>query len=125
MKLIKESWSKVKARLLHLGERLLLLNTKYIWGKYLLVLLLAAIYAFGRGEYTLLRYIELKQREYRVNDELDELVPRFVSDSLRLENIRTNPEEIEQIARERYYMKSPGEEIYIIKSEGDRPTESR
>lgn len=88
---------------------------RYKWIKYIVVFLIATIYTTGWGEYRIDRYITLKNRQALVQEMIDTLVPQFQSDSIRLENIRTNPDAIEQIARERYYMKSKGEEIYIIK----------
>lgn len=122
MKLVKNIGALAKAKLEHLLQRLLSWDARYKWGKYALAFLIVGGYTCGRGDYTLRRYIELKQRQYKVADELDELIPRFLSDSLRLENIRTNPEEVEYIAREKYLMKSPGEEIYIFKPSPDGKT---
>lgn len=118
MKLNGENRAGLRVLLGTYAQRVLDWNARYRWGKYVLALLLIVLYTCGRGDYTLARYMDLKQREYHVSDELDDLVPRFNADSLRLENIRTNPEEVEYIAREKYYMKSPGEEIYILKPEG-------
>ncbi|MDO4707401.1 MAG: septum formation initiator family protein [Porphyromonadaceae bacterium] len=125
MKSASDIWIAAKTYLKRGWELLQQWDATYRWGKYLIALLLVGTYTCGQGDYTLWRYVLIKQREYRVSNDLDRLIPRFVSDSLRLENIRTNPEEIEYIAREKYYMKSPGEEIYILKLENDRTTENQ
>lgn len=39
---------------------------------------------------------------------------RYSEDSLKLAEMKTNPRRLEQMARERYYMTRPGEDVFII-----------
>lgn len=120
MKSLKDKPSLYQMKWRDLLDKLRRWNDQYKWLKFAIPTLLVALYTLSRGDYSLKRYIQIKQREYKVSDELGELQPRFVRDSLRLENIRSNPDEVEYIARERYYMKNEGEDIYIMKPEPER-----
>ena len=64
--------------------------------------------------------------DHRVLDnQIDELEDnkKYYQEEIRkdLENIKKlkNPQQIEKYAREKYYMKKDGEDIYIIEFEGD------
>ncbi len=58
---------------------------------------------------------------HELNGELDELEQsieyyktEISSDKKQLEELTSDPEKLEKFAREQYWMKKPGEEIYLI-----------
>ncbi len=55
----------------------------------------------------------------KVNDSLRQEILVYEEksrrDSLRLDELQKNPDAIIHVAREEYFMKRPGEDIYIIK----------
>lgn len=76
----------------------------------------AVLYVMFLGEYPIWDYIEINQRKRFLENEIEEYAPRLTTDSLRLVQIKNMGRQVEHVAREQYLMKSPGEEIYIIKA---------
>lgn len=116
MDFFKQISQLLKAQSSRALERIAFWEAQYWWVKYILVTLLTLYYTMWRGDYTLNKYLLIQKHQNTVQEKLEKVLPQFHADSIRLENIRTNPDAIEEIAREHYYMKSPGEEIYIIKT---------
>jgi len=50
--------------------------------------------------------------------EIQVYTDRYREDSLKLADLKNNPRRVEQVARERYYMTRPDEDLFIIQ-EGD------
>ena len=59
-------------------------------------------------------YLGHMKRKAFLQKEYNYYRPRYEADSARLSEIKDNPELIEHIAREKYYMHAPGEELFII-----------
>lgn len=78
--------------------------------------------AFVFGNNDLKDYWSLEERRQLIQGEIDELEPKLAADSTRLEDIKNQGREIEAVARERYLMKSPGEQIFIIKQDSSHNT---
>ena len=53
----------------------------------------------------------------RLNEEIAKYRKMYEEDTERLNELSTNPEAIEKIAREKYLMKNPNEDIYIFEEE--------
>lgn len=71
------------------------------------------LYPLHRGAHDLLLY-ETQGAKGFLEKEYNYYRPRYEADSTRLSEIRNNPELIERIAREKYYMHAPGEELFVI-----------
>ncbi|MCQ2222827.1 MAG: septum formation initiator family protein [Bacteroidaceae bacterium] len=69
----------------------------------------------------------LWERHYRwesiraLKSEISELEANYEEDTRKLEKLRTNPAEVERVAREVYYMTRPGEDLFIIQSDMTQP----
>ncbi|MDO4692309.1 MAG: septum formation initiator family protein [Porphyromonadaceae bacterium] len=112
----RKIWSIGNGRWLSTGlDRLNVWDKKHRWAKYIIVLALLSIYTFVLREPTIWEYTSLLRRQIHIQNEIDSYRPIYEADSTRLSNLKTGKDRIEHIARERYLMKSPGEEIYIIK----------
>ncbi|KGN85485.1 septum formation initiator family protein [Porphyromonas sp. COT-290 OH860] len=110
-------WSKGNRRWFAQGlDKLNVWDKRYCWAKYVIVFVLLSVYTFVLSEPTLWEYTSLLRREMHIKNEMDIYRPIYEADSTRLTNLKTGRDRVEHIARERYLMKSPGEEIYIIKS---------
>lgn len=104
------------------GRWLLQFDERHRWVKYLLfpAVILPTLFL---AESNIFEFYKLKERQLYLNSEIDDLRPRLTQDSLRLEQLREQSHELEHIARERYLMKAPGEEIFIIQTRAseDKP----
>ena len=59
--------------------------------------------------------LEIRKVNDSLRHEIQVYKERSQRDSLRLDELRKNPDAIIHVAREQYFMKRPGEDIYIIK----------
>ena len=64
-------------------------------------------------ENSLMRRAMHKYEIAELKSEIERYTEQFEEDSRRLEELDNNPEAIEKIAREKYLMKRPGEDVYI------------
>lgn len=55
-----------------------------------------------------------KQEISSLRSEIRKYSDMYKSDSTKLKELQTNPEAIEKIARERYFMKAKSEDVYIF-----------
>lgn len=81
-----------------------------------------ALVAFGGilcfvGEGNLINRMEQWQEIGRLRSEIDEYNRRFEQDKQTLEALKNDEEAIKEVARERYYMKTENEDIFIIEDE--------
>ena len=68
------------------------------------------------------RDLEKKKQEKRLakqqkKEEIEKYRTDYEENTKRLNEISTNPDAIEQIAREKYLMKKPNEDIYVFEEE--------
>lgn len=54
------------------------------------------------------------QRTENIRQEIHNYEMRYREDSLKLSELKNNPRRLEQVARERYYMTRPDEDLFII-----------
>lgn len=92
------------------------MDKRYLWAKYAIATLLVAVYTFALGDNTLLDWVRMSSRKSYLQEDIEHFESIYKADSTRLSVIRTQKDRVERIARERYLMKSPGEDIYIIKT---------
>lgn len=83
--------------------------------KYLVVLLIFAIYMVFIDDYSVVATSRLKRQVRQLHAEERELREAIVEDSLRAVEIADNPEAVERYGRENYYMKRPDEDIFVVK----------
>ena len=62
---------------------------------------------------SLMRRAMHKYEIAELKSEIERYTEQFEEDSRRLEELDNNPEAIEKIAREKYLMKRPDEDVYI------------
>lgn len=112
-------YRKVRSHISALGgklyRRLARWDRERPWVKFVLVALLIAVYTVGWGDKPIWEYLRLTQRESHLREQIGIYRPRLQADSLRLEQAKKLGSQIEEVARVEYLMKSPGEDIYIIK----------
>lgn len=109
-------WQPLRRRLVALLVKANRIDKQYLWAKYALAALLVGVYTFALGDNTLLDWFRMSSRKSYLQEEIAHFESIYKADSARLSVIKTQKDRVERIARERYLMKLPGEDIYIIKT---------
>lgn len=97
-----------------LGKRLLWLLGRF---KYVIVIVGGVLLITVLGENSLLQRYRYSRQIVELEDEIERQDIRFAKDSIRLEEMERNPEEVRRIARERYFMKASDEDIFVLSDE--------
>lgn len=65
-------------------------------------------------ENSLYRRLKYEQEISQLKKEIEKYKAEYEESTEKLNELQTNPEAIEQIAREKYLMKKPNEDIYVF-----------
>lgn len=82
--------------------------------KYLVTTILFLLIIGVLDENSLLRRAMHRHEIATLKSEIKEYTEKFEEDTRRLEELDNNPETIEKIAREKYLMKTPDEDVFIF-----------
>ena len=93
--------------------------------KYLITIVLGLLLIGFVGENSLLHFMQLQVRLSEVTKEREEYEQQFERDSLRLRALQSNHKGVERIAREKYFMKHPDEDVFVLSNEYYKPTEEQ
>ncbi|MBR2154045.1 MAG: septum formation initiator family protein [Bacteroidaceae bacterium] len=85
--------------------------------KYVFVFLLFAVAITFFGESSLINRYAQQQEIAKLKGEIDAYQRKFNQDKATLNSLKSDPEALRRIARERYYMKTPDEDIFVIEDE--------
>lgn len=85
--------------------------------KYLITIVIGLLIVGVVDENSFRKYFTHKLRINELNEEIEESTEKFVRDSTALSALMRGDKGIERIARERYHMKRPNEDIYIMREE--------
>ncbi|MEO0584966.1 MAG: septum formation initiator family protein [Bacteroidota bacterium] len=106
MNQIRVFFSRVGARILQTA------GTKYI-----LAFLIAAVWMVFFDRYNLISQHKLDQQIEELQEDRDFYIQVIEEIDLEASRLQKDPEAIERFAREKYYMKRPGEDVYVIVEE--------
>ncbi|SKA02515.1 FtsB family cell division protein [Porphyromonas crevioricanis] len=84
------------------------------------VALISLLMIFVFSDHNLLQTYKRSKRISGLKKELRRARESYRQDSIRLEEIRSNKDGVEQIARERFMMKAPDEQVFLVE---DKPNE--
>lgn len=82
--------------------------------KYLITVLIFILVIGFLDENSLVRRIKHRNEISTLNSEIAKYRKQYEEDTERLKELTTNPEALEKIAREKYLMKKPDEDIYVF-----------
>ena len=82
--------------------------------KYLITFIIFALIACFLDELSLYQKYKYRKEISRLKAGIAEYREQYAEDSLRLRKLERDPHEIKNIAREKYYMRSDNEDVYII-----------
>ena len=82
--------------------------------KYLITILAFLVIIVFLDDNSLIQRAKQRQEIEALNSEINKFREQSWQDSIMLEELKTNPEALEKIAREKYLMKKPNEDIFIF-----------
>lgn len=82
--------------------------------KYLITVLIFIVVIGFLDENSLIQRIKHRNEISMLNSEIEKYKKQYEEDTERLKELTTNPEALEKIAREKYLMKKPDEDIYVF-----------
>ncbi|MEY8684952.1 septum formation initiator family protein [Bacteroides sp. AN502(2024)] len=82
--------------------------------KYLITVVTFAVIIGFLDENSLIRRFGYEREISQLKEEIEKYRADYEENTQRLNEISTNPDAIEQIAREKYLMKKPNEDIYVF-----------
>lgn len=85
--------------------------------KYLLTIIFGLALVCVIDENSLRKYATYQLRINELKSEIEAYEQQFERDSVRLRALTNDPKGVERIARERYFMKRPNEEIFIMSTD--------
>jgi cell division protein DivIC len=87
----------------------------YLKNKYILVIIVAVVWFVFFDQNNLIQQVRLQRQLHEFNQEREYYLREIARDSIAVDRLRNNPEELERYAREKYLMKKANEEIFIVK----------
>ena len=85
--------------------------------KYLIAFAIFVVFIGFVGDHCLINRIRQKSEISELKSKIEAERSRFESDSLAYLSLQQDPEAVRKIARERYYMKNSGEDVFMIEDE--------
>lgn len=85
--------------------------------KYLIALTVFAIFIIFIGDHCWIKRLQRKNEISDLKEKIASIDQQFEDDSIAILAIETDIDAVRKIARERYYMKNSGEDIFLIKDE--------
>lgn len=90
-----------------------------IWGficrrKYLITVVAFAVIIGFLDENSLVRRLAYEREIIQLKEEIEKYRADYEENTRRLNELSTDPDAIEKIAREKYLMKKPNEDIYVF-----------
>lgn len=82
--------------------------------KYWITLLIFIVVIGFLDENSLIQRIKHRNEISMLNSEIEKYKKQYEEDTERLKELTTNPEALEKIAREKYLMKKPDEDIFVF-----------
>ncbi len=82
--------------------------------KYLITISFFVVVIGFLDENSIVKRIGYQQEINTLNSEIDKYRKEYEESTQRLNELISNPEAIERIAREKYFMKKPNEDIFVF-----------
>ena len=82
--------------------------------KYLITVVAFAVIIGFLDENSLFRRLAYEREISQLKDEIEKYRADYEENTKRLNELNSNPDAIEQVAREKYLMKKPNEDIYVF-----------
>ena len=93
--------------------------------KYGVVLIVGGIFVGFLDENSVYAHLRNKQRIAELNDEITFYENEYQRDQARIHELQTDPKAMEKIARERYFMKTQDEDIFVLSDDEQNNSQKR
>lgn len=100
-----------------MGARKILQKKSFKIAKYIVVVLLFIVWVGFLDVHNFSDQIKYRMKIREMKDEKAYYLDKIQEDSTRLHELNTSDENLEKYAREKYYMKKKGEEIFLVKKQ--------
>ena len=104
---------KVKETLLRL------VRNNYV--KYIVVLAFGVAFVGFLDENSIWSHLRNKQHIAELQEEISHYEAEYNRDQQRIHELKTDPKAMEKIARERYFMRAPDEDIFVLSDDAPTP----
>lgn len=92
--------------------------------KYCIVIVAGVLYVGFVGEDSFMKRFEYEHKISELREEIKQYEERYEADTKLLRELRRNPGAIAQVARERYFMKTDDEDIFVL-SDDEQPKDKK
>lgn len=82
--------------------------------KYMITVLIFIVVIGFLDENSLIQRVKYRSEISALNSEIEKYRKQYEEDTEKLKELTTNPEALEKIAREKYLMKKPDEDIFVF-----------
>ncbi|MBQ9645160.1 MAG: septum formation initiator family protein [Prevotella sp.] len=89
-----------------------LVRNNYV--KYIVVLTFGVVFVGFLDENSIWSHLRNKQRIADLQEEISHYEAEYNRDQQRIHQLKTDPKAMEKIARERYFMRAPDEDIFVL-----------
>lgn len=102
----------------------------YIWAflshfKYHIVIVVGVLFVVFIDENSMIQRFKYEREIDQLKAEIEKYTKRYEADSRRLHELQKNPDAIAKIARERYFMKTDNEDIFVLSDDVDIPVKAK
>ena len=99
----------------------------YVWHlrylKYIVVFAIGITVVGFVGENSVMAHLRNKLRIGELQEEIDHYTTQYKHDQNRIRELNSDPKAMEKIARERYFMKTDDEDIFVLSTDADEYVE--
>ena len=85
--------------------------------KYIITLLIFGVIIVFLDENSILRRMEVANEAWNTRNEIEKYRKDFEESTMRLNELDADSNSIERIAREKYLMKKPNEDVYVFEED--------
>lgn len=85
--------------------------------KYIIAFVIFGVIITFLGETSLINRLEQQKEIAHLKSEIDQYNRKFAKDKQLLNNLKSDQDALKEVARERYYMKTEDEDIFLIEDE--------
>lgn len=89
--------------------------------KYLITIVLGCLFLFILSENSVVNLIKLDMQKADLEAEIERYHKQNTDSRRQLDELKTNPNAVEKVARERYFMKKDDEDVFVLST--DQPLE--
>lgn len=88
--------------------------------KYLITIVFGCLFLFLLSENSIVNLIKLDMQKADLEEEIERYNKQDADSRRQLDELKTNPNAVEKVARERYFMKKDNEDVFVLST--DQPT---